>query len=89
MGENPQRGFRMCPAQTDLFKHRRLLEAGNFGFRKYRNLIVLSVLRNKGADWLCSNCEAELHHCFCICKIWFSHEAAQMYEGRNSYKSPG
>ena len=30
-------GFRTGPTQTELYKHRRWLEAGNFGFSKQRN----------------------------------------------------
>ena len=32
--ENQQCGFRTVPTQTGLYRHRRWLEAGNFGFRK-------------------------------------------------------
>ena len=31
---NQNCGFQTGPAQTKLYKHRRWLEAGNFGFRK-------------------------------------------------------
>ena len=33
---------------------------------------------NKGADQLCSYCTADLHLCFGIAKIRFSHDVAQM-----------
>ena len=33
---------------------------------------------NKGADQLCSYCAADLRLCFRICKIRFSHDAAQL-----------
>ena len=33
---------------------------------------------NKGADELRSYCEADLHLCFCIAKIRFSHGASQL-----------
>ena len=58
--ENQQFGFRPGPKQTGLYSHRRWLEAGNFGFRKYRN---------QGADQLRSYCEADLHLCFRICRL--------------------
>ena len=35
-----QFGFRTGRTQTELYKHRRLLEAGNFGFRKLRNCTI-------------------------------------------------
>ena len=47
--------------QTEMYKHRRWLEAGNFRFSQ-----------GKGADQLhskLSNCEAHLHLCFRICKM--------------------
>ena len=32
--EYQQCGFQTGPSQTELYKHRRCLEVGNFGFRK-------------------------------------------------------
>ena len=61
--ENQQRGFRPGATQTDLYKHRRCLEAGNFVFRKKRSC------ENKGANQLRSYCEADLRLCFRICRL--------------------
>ena len=33
-------GFRQGPTQTDLYSHRRWVEAGNFGFRKQSNCTI-------------------------------------------------
>ena len=66
-----QCGFQTGPKQTELYKHRSWL---NFGFRKNRNCTKDS--KNKGADQLRSNCEADLHLCFCIYKMHVSHDAA-------------
>ena len=33
-------GLRTGPTQTELYKHRRWLEAGNFGFKKKRNYTI-------------------------------------------------
>ena len=35
-----QCGFRKGPIQTEQYKHRRRLDARNFGFRKYRNYTI-------------------------------------------------
>ena len=35
--ENQQCGFRTSPTQTEMLNHKRWLEAGYFGFRKWRN----------------------------------------------------
>ena len=40
VGVNQHCGFRTGPTQTGLYKHRRWLEAGNFGFRKKRNYTI-------------------------------------------------
>ena len=54
--------------QTGLYKHRRWLEAENFGFKKQRNFAI-RVVKTKGADQLRSYmyCEADLCLCF---RIW-------------------
>ena len=41
--ENQQYAFRTGPTQTELYKHKRWLEAGNFGFRKLLRGTVLSA----------------------------------------------
>ena len=39
--------FRPSLTQTELYKHRRWLETGNFGFRKYRDCTI-RVVKTKG-----------------------------------------
>ena len=56
------------PTQTKLHKHRRWLEAGNFGFKKKRKYTT-RVAKKKGVDQLRSYCEADMHLCFCICSL--------------------
>ena len=70
-GENQQCGFLKGPTQTALYKHRRWLQAGNFGFiRKYIVLIsYYPCSENKGTDQLHSYCEADLRLCFRICEM--------------------
>ena len=43
-------------------------EAGNFGFRKYRNRTV-RVAKTKSADQLRSYFDADLRLCVCLCKM--------------------
>ena len=57
--------------QTELYKHRRWLEAGNFGFIKKN--CTICVAKTKA---LCSYCEADLRLCFRICS--FSYEVAHI-----------
>ena len=62
--KNQQFGFQQVPTQTGLYRHRRWLEAGNFGFRKKKNctirvsktkmLISFAVLRSLSAKALIS-----------------------------------
>ena len=56
--------FSTGPTQTELHKHRRWLEAGNFG------LLYYPFSENKGADQLRSYCEADLRLCFRICRLF-------------------
>ena len=43
---------------------------------------------NKGADQLRSFCEADLHLCFRIGKIPFSHDAAHLFDINTSLCAP-
>ena len=62
-------GFRPGPTQTRLYSHRRWLEAGNFGFRKYRNCTI-RVSKTK-AKLICA-------FVFAYADCWFSHAAAHL-----------
>ena len=59
-------GFRPGPTQTWLYRHRRWLEAGNFGLRVK---LYYQCSENKDADWLRSYCEADLCLCFRLCRL--------------------
>ena len=74
--EKNNNGFRPGQTQIGLYKHRRWLEAGNFGFRKYRNCTV--PVAKTGADHL--SCYAKLlwAFVFAYAKFWFSHDVAQI-----------
>ena len=74
-----QCGFRTGPAQTELYKRRRRLEAEIF-YLKSRGIVTLLSMeeikntyypcsKNKGAGQIRSYSEAELRLCFCICKM--------------------
>ena len=67
------------PTQTELYKFRSRLEAGDFGFRKKRNLYY-PCSENKGTDQLHSYmyCEADLPLVFPYAKCWFSHDEAHL-----------
>ena len=73
-----QRGFRTGLTQTGLYKHRRWLEASNFGFRKNRNVQCTHVAKAKALI------TAKLIYAFVFAyaDCWFSrHEAAhELYE---------
>ena len=73
-------GFSLClrkptiqvppgPTQTGLYSHRRWLEAGNFGFRKYIEELYYPCSENKGADQL---------RVFAYADFWFSHAVAHL-----------
>ena len=62
--------------QTELFKHTRQLEAGNFGFSKMMNIVLYPWSKNKGADKLYIDCEDDLRLCFRICEMLVSHDMA-------------
>ena len=63
-------GLRTGQTQTELYMHRRWLEAGNVGFRKKRNCTIC-VAKTKGLI------TAKLIFAFfTYAKCWFSHVAA-------------
>ena len=57
--------FQPGPTQTGLYKHRRWLEAGNFGFRKKRNCTI------RVAKLICV-------FVFAYENCWFSHAKAEI-----------
>ena len=57
--KNHKCGFRTGPTQTELYKHRRWLEAGNLQSRE----LSFPCSENEGADQLRSYCEADLRLC--------------------------
>ena len=60
-------GFRPGPTQIELYKHKRWLEAENFGFKTKMGL--LSCSENKDANQHRSYCEDGLRLCFRTCKM--------------------
>ena len=63
MSENQQFGFRPGPTQTRLYSHRRWLEAGNFGFRKWRNCTICVAKTNAMI------CQADVRLYFHLCRL--------------------
>ena len=55
------------PAQTELYKHRRWIEARNFVLKKKMDSTICVV--KTGADQLPGFGKADLHLCFRICKM--------------------
>ena len=52
------------PTQIRLYSHRRWLDVLNFGFKKKK------CTKNKDADQFCGYHEADLRHCFRICRLF-------------------
>ena len=73
--KNQHCGCRTGPIQTELYKHRRWLKAGNLGFRKYRNCTI----RVAKTEALISFAVAAklIHISYADC--WFSHAAHLKY----------
>ena len=71
--------FRPGPTQTGLYKHRRWLEAGYFGFRKKRKCTI-RVAKTKAliSFAVTANCEADLRLFFAYANCWFSHAKAHI-----------
>ena len=76
--ENQQCGFRTGLTQTGLYKHRRWLETGNFGFRKKRNCTI-RIAKTKALISFAVTAKLICVFVFAYADCWFSHEAAHMY----------
>ena len=63
--------------QTKLCKHRRWQEAGNFGFRKYRNC-TMHVAKTKALISFAATAKLICIFVFSYANCWFSHDMAQM-----------
>ena len=90
-------GLQPGPTQTKLYKHRRWLEAGNFGFRKKRNCTIHVVeIEPKAlisftvaAKLICACfriCEMLFFSCFLII-FQYAHKLAYLV-GQNLHKAP-
>ena len=69
--------FRPGLTQTGLFKHRRWLEAGNFGFRKKRNCTI-HVAKTKVLISFAVTAKLICTFVFAYANSWFSHAKAQV-----------
>ena len=68
-------GFRPGPTQTGLYRHRRWLEAGNFGFRKKKNFTI-RVAKAKALISFEVTAKLIFAFVFAYADCWFSHAAA-------------
>ena len=73
--ENQQRGFRTGPTQTELNKHRRLLEAANFGFRQWMKCTI-RVAKTKTLITFAVTAKLTCVIGFAYADYWFSHKVA-------------
>ena len=63
-------GFQPGPTQTGLYKHRRWLETGNFGFRKMRNCTICVAKTKALISFAVRGYrEADLRLCFRLCRL--------------------
>ena len=69
--------FRPGPTQTSLYKHRRWLEAGNFGFRKKRNSTI-RVAKTKVLISFAVTAKLICAFVFAYANCWFSHAKAHL-----------
>ena len=74
--EKQRFGFRPGLTQTGQYSHRRLLEAGNFGFKK-RNCTI-HVAKTKALISFAVTAKLICANVFAYADCWFSHVAAQM-----------
>ena len=81
--ENQQCGFRTGPTQTGLYKHRKELEAWNFGF-KYIEDCTIRVAKTKALISFAVTAKLICVFVFAYADCWFSHEAAQMISLRQA-----
>ena len=56
--------------QTELYKHKKMARGWKFRILKKVDGLYYSCSENKGADQLCSYCEADLHLYFRLCKMF-------------------
>ena len=68
--------FQPGQTQTGLYKHRRWLEAGNFGFRKKRNCTI-RVAKTKALISFAVTAKLICAFVFAYAGCWFSHAVAQ------------
>ena len=61
--------FRTGLTQTELCKHRRWLQTGHFGFRKWGNVLIRVAKTKALINLIHSYCEADLRLCFRICRL--------------------
>ena len=73
-----QCGFLTCATKTKLYKHRRWLEARNFGFRKQRNGTIC-VANTKALISLAVTAKLICAFVFEYIECWFSHDAAHLF----------
>ena len=64
-------------SQTELYKHRRWLEAGNFGFRKLRNCTI-HVAKTKALISFAVTAKLICAFVFAYAECWFSHDVAHI-----------
>ena len=72
--------FRPGPTQTGLYKHRRWLEAGSFGFRKKRNYTI-NVVKTKALISFAVTAKLICAFVFAYADCWFSHAKAEISYG--------
>ena len=70
-------GFQPGRTQTEMYNHRRWLEAGNFGFRKYRKCTI-RVAKTKALISFAVNAKLIWAFDFAYADCCFSHEAAHI-----------
>ena len=75
--ENQQCSFRTGQTQTGLYKHRILLETGNFGFRKQRDCTI-RVAKTKALISFAVTAKLICAFVFAYADCWFSHGAAHL-----------
>ena len=73
----PTMCFRTGPTQTELYKHRRWLEAGNFRIREKRNCTI-RVAKTKALISFAVTAKLICAFVFAYTDCWFSHGAAQI-----------
>ena len=75
--KNQQCGFRTGSTQTELYKHRRWLEAENFVLRKKRNCTIC-VAKTKALISFATTAKLICAFGFVYADSWFAHEVAQI-----------